>query len=134
VAACPVPAAGANTCFYSARAVAAAAVGIAVGGRAVSNATATFTPNEGAPFTVSSSVGANCTAGLAILGGCTGQTDNRHDAAQQQGFAGVGNVAGTPGTFRSGAQGVCLWSGGPIAVLATVTCTEEVDSFLVNAG
>jgi hypothetical protein len=71
---------------------------------------------------------------LAILGGCSGQTDNKHDAAQEQGFAGAGNVAGTPGLFSLGAQGVCVWTGGPIAVLATLTCTEEVDSSLVNAG
>jgi hypothetical protein len=137
VVACPAPAAGANTCYFSARAVAGAAVGVAVGGKAVSNATATFTPDApGSPVQkFSSSVSANCTAGLAILGGCAGQTDNTHDTAQQNGFAGTGkNLLGFPGTFASGGQGVCLWSGGPIAVLATVSCTEEVDYFLVNAG
>jgi hypothetical protein len=111
-----------NTCAFSARAVAAATVGIAVGGKASSNATEVKTPLVGSPQTISTTQSASCTNGLAILGGCTGATN----PTSQVGFAGFD--ATTAATYQSGAQGVCVWTGGPIAVLVTLTCTETINS------
>jgi hypothetical protein len=72
-------------------------------------------------------VSASCSAGLALFSGCAAQTD---PALQSNAFAG----STESDTYSSRGQAVCVWTGGPVAVFATLTCTERVDWALVFGG
>jgi hypothetical protein len=111
-----------NVCAFSAKATASAVVGIAVAAKASSNATEVKTGTEGGAQQISTSVTASCSNVLAVLGGCNTATK----PTDQVGFAGFD--AATAAVYQSGAQGVCVWTGGPIAVIASLTCTETNNS------
>jgi hypothetical protein len=119
----PPPSTGLTLCRASAKAVAGAAVGVSIGGKAVST-----TGGAGAAFGTPKSTSATCSGGLALLNGCTAQTGPN----EQPGIS-TTLVAALPpplppvvqtSTFT--AQGACQWTGGPVAVLATLSCTETM--------
>ena len=120
---CPPPAQGLNQCVSTAKAAASATVGIAVAAKATSTVVATLTPVEGDPFSQTAFLVASCTAQpLVVAGGCTAQTG--------QGLAGAAGdtgVVGTPGMVTFNGTGSCQWTGGPIAVLVRLTCTQQVE-------
>ncbi len=116
---CPSPAEAFDQCELLATTVANAAVGIDVGGKATTivngsySAAGVTTPIG--PFTTS----ASCSNSLALLGGCTGKT-----AVTDNDAAGSGNFGGL--ILNASGKGVCVWTGGDVAVLVTLTCTESM--------
>jgi hypothetical protein len=113
----------AGHCFVSGKAVAGAAVGVTVGGTVVSTAKQKITQGTTVLLDSTNPVSATCSSGLAVLNGCTAQTDPN----DQVGDAGTFDQSPLPPLVSViTGQGFCQWTGGPIAALATLSCTETI--------
>ncbi len=132
VVACPAPPSGVRDCFYTAKAVANAAVGISVAAKAVATSTSSITSVFNGVEQGTDSYGftseASCSAALALLRGCTAQTPTTVD---NYGIVGQGTIPTPVGdvqlVYRSSGQGACQWTGGRVAVVVSLTCTARAD-------
>ena len=108
----------ANLCFYFGTTLAQATIGIGVGG----TVTSTVNPIDSPPF-VGVEAASCAKSGLTVQGGCQGQIPT--GLPTQETFTDDPSV---PGAITGSGRAVCVWAGGAVAVLATLTCTETISS------
>jgi len=123
--ACPRTTDALTRCQYSSSAVAKAAAGLSVAASTVSNVVATVDE-----FTGTDTASASCSTPLAVFSGCTATATNDPMLAVTPDDVAVGIIGfdGGPSGFPSRSAtgtGTCRWTGGPLAALVTLTCTER---------
>lgn len=121
---CPSPTTTFDTSALVGTGVADATVGVDIGGTVASVENGAYTV-DGVTTTIPPiTTLASCTKSLALLDGCTGQT-----AVTATNELGTGNFGGLQ--LTGSGQGVCIWTGGAVAVLVTLTCTETMTTTVV---